>query len=70
MKFLCNNYIAFMEFLQREKSEYNSTKILDVIKVYGAYNTIYARKGNDTITVYKGSGHHIYGGDSNDKFLI
>ena len=48
------------------KKGLDSTKTLDVMKVYGASNTVYARKGNDTITVYKGGGHHIYGDDGND----
>ena len=48
----------------------NSTKVVDVIKVYGKKNTINARKGNDQITVFKGDGHKINGGAGNDTIKI
>ncbi len=44
----------------------NSKKVVDVMKVYGDSNTVYARKGNDRITVFKGNNHFIYGGEGND----
>ena len=48
----------------------NSTKIIDVIKVYGTDNTVYARKGNDKITVYEGNNHFINGDDGNDTIEV
>ena len=48
----------------------NSTKIIDVIKVYGDSDTVYARKGNDKITIYKGDNHFLCGGDGNDTIEV
>ena len=48
----------------------NSTKVVDVIKVYGKKNTINARKGNDQITVFKGDGHKINGGAGKDTITV
>ena len=48
----------------------DSASVIDKIKVYGQKNTVYARKGNDQITVYKGSKHKIYGGDGKDKINL
>ena len=39
----------------------NSSKIVDVIKVYGNGNTVKARNGKDQITVYQGKKHKIFG---------
>ena len=48
----------------------NSTTIIDKVSVYGKKNTVKALKGNDIITIYKGSAHKIYGGDGKDTISI
>lgn len=40
----------------------DSTGVIDVMKIYGNSNIIYARKGNDQITLYSGKNHKLYGG--------
>ena len=48
----------------------DSTKVMDVFKIYGNSNKVQAKKGNDTITVYKGKSNKIYGDAGNDKITI
>ena len=48
----------------------NSVKVVDVIKVYGTKNTVKARKGNDQISIFKGSRHIVNGGAGKDTIAI
>ena len=48
----------------------DSTKVTDVISVYGNGNTVKAQTGNDQITVYKGKQHKIYGDAGKDTITV
>ena len=48
----------------------DSTKVTDVISVYGNGNTVKAQNGNDQITVYKGKQHKIYGDAGKDTITV
>ncbi len=48
----------------------DSTGVIDVMKIYGNSNTIYARKGNDQITLYSGKNHKLYGGAGKDTITV
>ena len=40
------------------------------MKIYGNSNIIYARKGNDQITLYSGKNHKLYGGAGKDTITV
>ena len=48
----------------------DSTKVTDVISVYGNGNSVKAQTGNDQITVYKGKNHKIYGDAGKDTITV
>ena len=50
--------------------EYIGTPKADKLTVIGKKNTVSGAKGNDKITVSKGSGHKIYGAAGNDTIIV
>lgn len=54
----------------RTRTGSDSTKVTDVISVYGNGNTVKAQNGNDQITVYKGKQHKIYGDAGRDTITV
>lgn len=49
---------------------YTGTPKADTLTVIGKNNTVSGAKGNDKITVSKGSGHKIYGHAGNDTIIV
>ena len=49
---------------------YTGTPKADTLTVIGKKNTVSGAKGNDKITVSKGSGHKIYGAAGNDTIIV
>jgi Ca2+-binding RTX toxin-like protein len=50
--------------------KYTGTPKADILTVVGKKNTVSGAKGNDKITVKKGSGHKIFGAVGKDKITI
>lgn len=48
----------------------DSTDVIDVMKIYGNSNTVYAQKGNDQITLFSGKNHKLYGGAGKDTITV